>query len=332
MLNFYIKTTETCNLNCHHCYTSGKNGRKIYFNPEKVANWVNQFADTNHAHFEFHGGEPFLAPLSDMWKFYELTKDVWENKSYGCTTNLVHKLTNEKLEFMDTVLEHRVATSWDPRIRFENQNQIDLFESNVKLLLDRGYNIRLFVTLTKDVVNMGPLALLEYVRDLGVQELSLERVTNDGHAIVNDVTPSNLELQYYFLEMHNTNTRDWVKNLFMESVYVKFENNYNSASTFCRDCEQKLFTINADGTIAGCPNTAPTMHYATLDTTKEEILSNSKRCNIIASELTRDPRCLSCNVYKYCNGDCHQLQWQGDICPAPKLLMRKLNEEYNGII
>ena len=38
-LMFYIKTTETCNLNCDHCFTNGKNGRKIYFHPESIADW-----------------------------------------------------------------------------------------------------------------------------------------------------------------------------------------------------------------------------------------------------------------------------------------------------
>ena len=32
----YVKTTETCNLNCDHCFTSGTRGAKIYFNPDKV--------------------------------------------------------------------------------------------------------------------------------------------------------------------------------------------------------------------------------------------------------------------------------------------------------
>ena len=35
-LMIYLKTTETCNLNCAHCFTSGVNGRKIYFNTDKL--------------------------------------------------------------------------------------------------------------------------------------------------------------------------------------------------------------------------------------------------------------------------------------------------------
>ena len=206
-LMFYIKTTETCNLNCAHCFTSGKNGKKIYFQPEKVAKWVNGVKDyqpSATAHFEYHGGEPFLAPVSDMWRFYDLTKDKWPGATYGITTNLVHKLTDEKLEFMDIVLNKRIGTSWDPNIRFENDKQEKLFEDNIALLLDRGYTIKLFVSLTRDTVAIEPIDLMRYLKKLGVQEVAIERVTSNGYAKKNlFVFPTNLEMQEWFLKMHH---------------------------------------------------------------------------------------------------------------------------------
>ena len=219
-LLFYIKTTETCNLNCAHCFTNGKNGRKIYFDPTRVASWLNKLKELrpqSTAHFEYHGGEPFLAPMEDLWKFYDLTKDVWPNSTYGITTNLVHKLTPAKLEFIEKVLDNRIGTSWDPNIRFENQKQLDLFESNIKLLLDRGVTIKLFVSLTRDCINMEPIDLLRYVKSLGVQEMDIERVTSDGLATKNIfVFPSNIEMQEWFLKMHHQmeehGVRDWFHN------------------------------------------------------------------------------------------------------------------------
>ena len=331
-LLFYIKTTETCNLNCDHCFTNGKNGRKIYFHPESIADWCNrvkQYQPNANAHFEYHGGEPFLAPIEDMWKFYNLTQEHWPNATYGITTNLVHKLTPAKLEFIEKVLDNRIGTSWDPEIRFENQKQIDLFESNIKLLLDRGCTIKLFVSLTRDCVNIEPIKLLEYVKGLGVQEMDIERVTSNGLATKNlSVFPSNVEMQEWFLKMHEQmieyNARHWFHNGFMENVYAKFEKGFTKAGTFCRDCEQKLFTINADGTIAGCPNSAPTDAWGHVMDDVATSLNAPKRCGIIAEELSRDPRCYDCPVYKYCGGDCHQLAWEGDVCPAPKLLMKEL--------
>ena len=331
-LMFYIKTTKTCNLNCDHCFTNGKNGRKIYFHPESIADWCNrvkQYQPNATAHFEYHGGEPFLAPIEDMWKFYNLTQEYWPDASYGITTNLVHKLTPAKLEFIEKVLNNRIGTSWDPNIRFENQKQIDLFENNIKLLLDRGCTIKLFVSLTRDCVNIEPIKLLEYVKGLGVQEMDIERVTSNGLATKNlTVFPSNIEMQEWFLKMHEQmiehDARHWFHNGFMENVYAKFEKGFTKAGTFCRDCEQKLFTINADGTISGCPNSAPTDAWGHVMDDVAKSLNAPKRCGIIAEELSRDPRCYDCPVYKYCGGDCHQLAWEGDICPAPKLLMKKL--------
>jgi radical SAM protein with 4Fe4S-binding SPASM domain len=331
-LMFYIKTTETCNLNCDHCFTNGKNGRKIYFHPESIADWCNrvkQYQPNATAHFEYHGGEPFLAPIEDMWKFYNLTQEHWPDASYGITTNLVHKLTPAKLEFIEKVLNNRIGTSWDPNIRFENQKQIDLFENNIKLLLDRGCTIKLFVSLTRDCVNIEPIKLLQYVKGLGVQEMDIERVTSNGLATKNlTVFPSNIEMQQWFLKMHEQmiehDARHWFHNGFMENVYAKFEKGFTKAGTFCRDCEQKLFTINADGTIAGCPNSAPTDAWGHVMDDVATSLNAPKRCGIIAEELSRDPRCYDCPVYKYCGGDCHQLAWEGDVCPAPKLLMKEL--------
>ena len=117
MIIFYVKTTETCNLNCEHCFTSGSKGRKIYFNPEATANFVNQWAD-EQIHIDFHGGEPFLAPLEDMKRFHKLVRDANPSSSIGATTNLTYKLTPEKLAFIQNELSGRIGTSWDEGIRW----------------------------------------------------------------------------------------------------------------------------------------------------------------------------------------------------------------------
>jgi len=334
----YLKTTETCNLNCDHCFTNGKNGRKIYFNPDKTIDWFKRLAEQlphkPSLHIEFHGGEPFLAPLEDMWRTHKEVSDFWPEASWGCTTNLVHKLTDEKLEFIEKVLGNRIGTSWDPKIRFDNDNQRKLFESNVKLLIDRGVTIKLFVSLTRDVISMEPIDLLRYVKSLGVQEMDLERVTKDGLATRNlHIFPSNKEMDDWFLKMHEQtveyNARDWVDNGFLENVYAKFETGFTKAGTWCRDCERKLFTINADGTIAGCPNSAPVDHYGHIDMPIVDLFFAPKRINIIAKEAAGNSMCLECKVYKYCGGDCHQLEWEGTQCASPRALMTRLHEEYS---
>ena len=329
----YLKTTETCNLNCRHCFTSGTKGPKIYWNVLETIDWIKRLnlykPNLNLIHFEFHGGEPFLVPVEQMRHVFNQCDGLWPNMSWGATTNLVYSLTDDILEFIKGPLGNRIGTSWDPKIRFANQKQNDLWVKNVKHLVNDGVTVKLFISVTKDTINIEPIELLKFVRDLGVKEMSLERLTSNGTAkLFPEIFPSNLEQDLWFLKMHEQslqyNTREWFDNEFLETIYDKFEKGIIQAGTFCRDCEEKLFTLNADGTIAGCPNSAPEDHYGNIKMSMEELFTIPKRTEIIACERSRDPRCYDCEVFQYCGGDCHQLSWENDICGAPKSLMLRL--------
>ena len=328
----YVKTTETCNLNCAHCFTSGINGRKIYFDAEKTAHWCNEL-DTfdNHIHFEYHGGEPMLAPMKDIWKFYDITKGQWGDRcTHGITTNLVYKLKQEHIDFFTHCISGGfIGTSWDPNIRFANEKQRTLWENNVKELTSLGFQIKCFISVSVDVVKMDPLEIADYMHSLGVAEIAYERLTHNGNAELNlDIFPHNRDLNEWWMKMHETTEHHPVSNGFLNSVYDKFDHNDFFAGTFCRDCEQKLHTINADGTVAGCPNAAPTEWYGHIDTPAQEVRSSPKRMEVISCEIhDRDPRCYKCPVFLYCNSDCHQLEWMDDVCPAPKKLMMTLAAE-----
>ena len=336
----YVKTTETCQLNCKHCFTNGINGAKIYFNPEKTADWVKRLHEVAYRpndtiHYEFHGGEPFLAPISHMTKFYEETKELWPKTSFGITSNFVLKLTDEHWKFIKGPLNNRVGTSWDPKIRFENPKQEVLWKNNVKALIDAGVTVKLFISVTKDTLDIEPIKLLRWVKALGVQEMALERLTGNGNALLHpEIFPRNVDQDAWFLKMHQQSeehgARDWFENEFLETIYDKFEKNFNKGGTFCRDCEEKLYTINADGTLSGCPNAAPEEQFGHINQDIKTLINSPKRIKNIACERARDPRCFECPVFAFCGGDCHQLEWQGDICGAPKSLMKYLKAEKHG--
>lgn len=333
---FYLKTTETCNLNCKHCFTSGSNGPKIYWNPEKVVDWLKRLrAHTNDptdtAHADFHGGEPFLVDVSEMRYVYDECKDLWEHFTWGVTTNLVFKLKPEIVDFMTGPLGGTVATSWDANIRFSNPKQYDLWRKNLMTLQEAGIDVKLFISVSTGVLNMEPIDLLEWVRDLGVKNMSLERLTHNGNARLHpDIFPLNTEQDAWFLKMHQQSeaagAREWFANEFLESVYAKYDTNFLKGGTFCRDCEQKLFTVNADGSLAGCPNSAPEQHFGHIDDEIGALLNSPQRLENIVCETARNTECFSCDVFDKCGGDCHQLAWQDGVCGAPKSLMRALKQ------
>jgi radical SAM protein with 4Fe4S-binding SPASM domain len=325
----YLKTTETCNLNCLHCFTNGSTGAKIYWDHVKVADWLarlSSHSDSNHVHLEFHGGEPFLADLESMQYVYDNCQNLWPSQSWGMTSNLTFKLTQDKIDFILGPLGARIGTSWDPDIRFSSPKQYDLWRKNVQTLQNLGVDIKLFISVTKGTIAIEPIELLEWVRDIGIKEMSLERLTHNGSALKNpQIFPTNLEQDAWFLKMHRqsqeNNARSWFDNEFLESVYSKFEIHSINQGTFCRDCEERLFTVNADGSISGCPNSAPEQAFGHLDNDILDLLNNPQRITNITCERSRDPRCYECEVFQYCNSDCHQLEWQDNICGAPKSLM-----------
>ncbi len=330
----YLKTTETCNLNCKHCYTNGINGPKIYWNPNKVISWLRSFSDninqTDTVHCEFHGGEPFLVDTNEMRDVWFHTKELLPNCTWGATSNLVLKLYDRHYALIKNVLGNRIGTSWDPKIRFANNKQYELWHSNVKELLRRGVTVKLNISVTVDTLNIEPIVLLRWIRRLGVQEVSFERLTGNGSANKHpDIFPLNKDQDAWFLKMHQQaeqyGARDWFVNEFLETVYSKFETGYTKSGTFCRDCEEKIFTLNADGTIAGCPNSAPEQQFGNITDRFEDLINNPTRIENIACERSRNPTCYSCEVFSYCGGDCHQLGWQDNICGAPKSLMKKLS-------
>jgi radical SAM protein with 4Fe4S-binding SPASM domain len=334
---FYLKTTETCNLNCKHCFTNGTNGPKIYWDTFKVINWLYRFATQHYnkndsVHCEFHGGEPFLVPPRQMQEVIDKTHFFYDNITWGATTNLVFKLYDEHIDLIKRSFNNRIATSWDPKIRFANNKQYELWHNNVKKLLAAGITVKLFISVTQDTINIDPKVMLRWIRRLGVHEVSFERLTHNGSANkFPDIFPKNIDQDQWFLKLYESSeklgAREWFKNESLETIYSKFETGFTSGGTFCRDCEEKIFTINADGTIAGCPNSAPEQSFGHIDDSIKDLINRPIRLENIACERSRNPACYSCEVFEYCGGDCHQLAWQDDICGAPKSLMKQLSNK-----
>lgn len=335
MRTIYVKTTDTCNLNCSHCFTSGRNGGRTVWDLVATQKWIQEFMElnskTDQYHLELHGGEPFLVPPFMLWDFVEPFKDM-ENVSIGATSNLVYKLDQDIVDFIKGPMRSRIATSWDGGIRFENQKQYDLWIKNIKYLKSIGVRIKLFVSVTRDLTESDVEAFLVHMTDIGADEISLERLTPDGNAQENTyIFPNNETQDLWYLKLYKAykeTGRTWpFKIETLDQIQEKVEFNVVKTGTNCRDCEQKLVTINADGTMGGCPNTAPTKNYSNVKESPKLFLSSEGRLNEIVKELNFNPMCLQCDVFSLCGGDCHQLTWQGNRCGGLKHLLRHVRSE-----
>ena len=186
------------------------------------------------------------------------------------------------------------------------------------------------VSLTRELLReFSPDEILEYAISLGFQHILFERVTLDGNAKGNpEVMPDNLQLDSWMLEMYRVTEIKGYKSRINNMLLSEIEEAYYARSFIgnrCRACEQKLITINADGTISGCPNSASTAHWGKIDQDVSAFIKSPGRLKAICSEKLRNENCFKCEVKDICNGDCYKLPWQGDVCAAPKSLLKYLS-------
>lgn len=328
----YLKTTEACNLNCSHCFTGGSRPPRSFWDTAKVKDWVSRFAAAidpmDRVHFELHGGEPFLAPLDQIQDVTQAVRACGlQGMSIGATSNLTYKLDDETLAFIAGL--DGFGTSWDPDIRFANDKQLKLWRRNLRTVLEHRKDVVLNVSVSRGVTQMDQEAFLMFLRDTGCYKVQFDRITPNGNASSHpEIFPTNGEINDWYLRMHAASeklgARHWFENAALEDVYAKFENGNACSGTFCRDCEERNITLNADGTIGGCPNSAPEESFGHIDMRLEELFVAPQRVEVMASERSRNEHCYSCPVFSYCGSDCHRLAWEGDICASPRQLMKQL--------
>lgn len=331
-LMVYLKTTETCQLNCDHCFTNGSNGKKGWFDEVKTVDFFKRlfekFPRMDPVVISFHGGEPMLCPLEKMRYFKKEIDKLRPGVIWSIQTNLTYKINDEKLEFLKDICHGSIGTSWDYNIRWkDNEVQQRLWEENVRYLVRNDIDVTVMVSLTDELLDLEPLEIIEYMVDLGIKYINFERITMNGNATLNPVQPSNVKLDEWlnrmWLQTVEHKLHEKVMNMFLESALTSILNNSYSGCR-SRECEQKILTINADGRVGGCPNGAVENTFGDIeDDVLKTIYSEGRMCNI-NKETVRHDLCATCDVYDICHGDCHQLNWQGDVCASPKSMFRDI--------
>ena len=335
----YLKTTDTCNLNCDHCFTNGKHGTKGLFDVDASIDFFQRLKEYqpeyDNAHITFHGGEPLLAPSDMLFDVWNGVRGLWDNLWWSVQTNLTYPVTADRERVLTEICQKSWGTSWDSGIRWPEKWKEELWRNNVKELTGDGHQVSVMVCLSGNALQKEPIEIIEDMASLGIKHINFERVTANGNALdhlTDNIIPQNKELDAWLLKLWEQSveykTYEYIDNMFFDSILTSMV--YSTrAGCRCRECEQKVLTINADGTVGGCPNGAVENTFGTIrDDINELMMSPGRICNI-QTEMIRHPACSLCPVYDLCNGDCHQLGWQGNVCAAPKSMMIKLKQEDN---
>lgn len=323
-MKVYLKLTENCNLNCKHCYVN-KNAtdkldvqQAIHFLKKYT---TSHFIDEENIEISFHGGEVLLAPLDDI---IEVCK-AFPTSRKNATSNLTIPLTSKHLDviktyFFDETNTPFIKTSYDYDIRFNTEEQFSIWKNNLYLLKDANIKVHLIICLTTKLFeHYTPKSLLQFIESLPVDSVTLERLTYNTTKD-KSLIPSFKEIDTFLCEIYDLPRKVTIYN------FEEMEKACNGVHIDCRNrnCMRTVLTINANGTIGGCPNTSQTNTFGDI----YNGIDHDKRQLLIAREQVRKQSCYMCKLFSVCNGDCHQLGTRQDTCVAPRKLFEKmLNNE-----
>ena len=319
MKTVYLKTTNKCNLTCHHCFVDHKKETsETLF--EKTISFVKQIPDKT-IRMVLHGGEPMLTGIDRLTAF---TKRLNNEKEidWGIQTNLAYPLTDAHIVFFKKTFNNLIGTSLDSTTRFSDPKIYTLWKENLGILRKNNIDISICFCLTKETIEAWtPNQLLDFCIEKDIYQLQLERATGEGQYI-----PSPENLDSFLFDLFNLYIEkiDSLKDRLTIPLFDSLLQNFESKPSyvFCRTCQQSIFTVNADETIGGCPNTADTEIWGNLSDGYQKIILSAMRKNSILKEKFHRDECLACEFFLECNGDCHQLK----SCFGLKKIMKKIKE------
>lgn len=326
----YVKLTNNCQLQCMHCYNAFMNNNSDM--PRHVLTAVfDEIIDQAQQNpqidydCQLHGGEPLqYKDIDFVIQQLQRTKD-FANIHWCITTNLVYKLTDQVYELFQFMTpfdrnQQFIQTSWDYKIRFANDSQLQLWTNNVKTLLSKQIQVQPTVCLTNQLINeITGKQLIDYFLELGINHLNFERITNTGRAVQNHLRPNNKDLDQWLLDAfkYYETVADKITIQLFVGVFASLQRNFLGCRA--RHCMETVTTYNPDGSIGGCPNTAFKPFRNVNGSYNEKVYTIW-----IKTENKRDLTCLTCDYYQYCNGDCFQLQFDDTGCPGMKAVYEYL--------
>lgn len=318
----YLCTTNLCQLQCVGCYASALCGLKGNQLDLKFARKVidESIKEVDDVECVFHGGEPFFNRSDKIIQTYIDLINEYPNVRWSATTNLVYEITPKLNELFNLFTNKFIKTSWDvDSYRFKNKQQLDKWESNIKYLLDQGFNVEVIITVNTNTIKHSPSEIMDYMSNLGIKCINFERITETGRAAEVKVKPLNCETDKWLYEAFQYNKCKQFSIPLFDELKAIVEG-AEPIGCRLRQCMRNVRTLNANNTLSTCPNMAD----VTIGKYDGEYKYNeSEHQKLIEFEKKKSLRCLTCKYYNICKGDCCQLQFDESGCPG----LRKILEE-----
>lgn len=258
---FDIQVGTSCNLNCKHCLmVNNLDNSSVDY--DKINQTLSNYPKIEEIHLS--GGEPLLGDLDKLEKFI----NKYPNTQFSMTTNLIYKLTDQRLRIIKRM--NRISSSFDPGIRFNNFKELNIWYHNLKKIKQINPNILVFICLTNYLIsNIKPsrlVNLFRYVLKSNFITIPLMRYGNIKNNL--DLIPD------------RTEAIKWIKKLLLLNSPYDLTKYLIKNKNFS-NCQygDSMICINYNGDIINC------------------ILNPDCKNKL-------DTKCAKCNYFGNCGGSC----------------------------
>lgn len=331
-MNYAVRTTDFCNLDCDYCYAKTDDPNKMSVMTlckvfERIVEQSELDGDRDIT-INWTGGEPFLQGVA----FFELiikTQELFPHLTFHnvIQTNLT-LLDDEFVEFFEEN-EFKLRTSLDlppqnhDALRIDNNFQDTL--DKIEKLQKAGVSVNINTVVTSKNIDQAE-EIYQFLKDYKIESFSVSRFVLQGNAVQNDELLIKQPGQFgrFLIELYDL----WKADKYGCLERITPLDNLENACKFyldqidyakaCFHCQDQIFAINPIGEVFPSCN----KFLAHEDTcfgdifmdNLEDIMRSEKRQKFLEKVTSSTGKvCPTCKYNKICKGGCFFLAYAAKL-------------------
>ncbi len=350
-MNFIIKVTRQCNLDCSYCYEKPFHGDPARFTVPKIEqvfsrllNYYRRQRGRTFLHFVWHGGEPTIIPASFYWKALDLQDRMFSKRKFivknDIQTNLVH-LTDEYIELFKTG-RFSLGVSFD--VANENRRlkngapSEELVLRNMELL--RSHRIRhgsICVITRQNIRRIDAIYRFFADRNISIQVLPVCHMTSASFRKYG-VTPAayaKAMIKLFDLWFYDKDADMMISDFASMIAGLTDTVDGRRICMLCPNCVEDVMHIGPDGTAYACDrmDREPFIYGNIFRESFSDIMNSPARRFLLSRTEQIAKECGGCRYYRHCFGGCmnmgmldHDYMKKSAMCAYYKTLLTHIEK------
>lgn len=314
-MNFAIRCTNRCNLNCEYCYAKAYMAQ-VDMTPETVERSLREvarFCDGQEViDLNWTGGEPLILDHGFWWFAMEVQRDLQPQSFNNILQSNLILLGDWHIPFVKQHFsEVRTSLDYPPEQHngLRREGNFDETVGRIQLLKDEGIFVNTNTVITQ--MNVGLAAeMYRFLRDLGIESISVSRFIPEGNgsARADLAVEENRAFADFLIELYDVWVDDPIKTVKRITPLDKLIRTCKGSPVPCFHCQEQLLAIGPQGEIFPSCNKflvhPDTMLGNIADMHIEDALASVRRAEVSDKIQQGIKFCGDCEFFSLCKGGC----------------------------